>query len=223
MGLPSPSFLRPGPPPDDLLMVVRGGTRTLSDAHLTNQVGDCWERYQFFGVSVFGVPGDDLVALSRAVRAIRIRPVIRVTRCGALRSAGFEVMPAFPNPFHSSVVRPMPRRRRLSSCVTASGRPSRIRATTSVVGARSGIENGGCLGRSRAYHRICRVAPMVEPCQIARFRAWPRQSRRRRCGAMDGASGERVAVDLWGDLRGNAGVKQRRARRGRRGCRGRCR
>jgi len=88
-------------------MVVRGGTRTLSDAHLTNQVGDCWERYQFFGVSVFGVPGDDLVALSRAVRAIRIRPVIRVTRCGALRSAGFEVMPAFPNPFHSSVVRPI--------------------------------------------------------------------------------------------------------------------
>ena len=79
---------------------------TLSDAHLANQVGDCWERYQFFGVSVFGAPEDDLVALSRAVRAIRIRPVVRVARCGTLRSAGFEVMPTFPNPFHFSVVLP---------------------------------------------------------------------------------------------------------------------
>jgi hypothetical protein len=106
MRLPSQSLLRAGPPPDDLLMVVRGGTRTLSDAHLTNQVGDCWQRHQFFGVSVFGAPGDDLVALSRAVRAIRIRPVVRVTRCGVLRSAGLEVMPTFPNPHHYSVVLP---------------------------------------------------------------------------------------------------------------------
>jgi hypothetical protein len=83
-------------------MVVRDGIRTLSDAHLTNQVADCWERHQFFGVSVFGTPDDDLVALSRSVRAIRIRPVVRVARCGALRSAGFEVMPTFPNPFHYS-------------------------------------------------------------------------------------------------------------------------
>jgi hypothetical protein len=87
-------------------MVVRGGTRTVSDAHLGNQVGDCWERHRFFGVSVFGAPDDDLVALGRAVRAIRIRPVVRVTRCGTLRSAGFEVAATFPNPFHYSVVLP---------------------------------------------------------------------------------------------------------------------
>jgi hypothetical protein len=61
---------------------------------------------RFFGVSVFGAPDDDLVALSRSVRAIRVRPVMRVTRCGALRSAGFEVMPTFPNLFHFSVVLP---------------------------------------------------------------------------------------------------------------------
>jgi hypothetical protein len=47
-----------------------------------------------------------LVALSRSVRAIRIRPVVRVARCGDLRSAGFEVLPTFPNPFHYSVVLP---------------------------------------------------------------------------------------------------------------------
>lgn len=106
MRLPLSELLRTEPPPDDLLLVVRGGTTTLSDAHLANQVGDCWERYLFFGVSVFGAPGDDLVALSHAVRAIRIRPVVRMARCGVLRSAGFEVMPTFPNPYHFSVILP---------------------------------------------------------------------------------------------------------------------
>lgn len=106
MRLPPPEVLRPEPLPDNLLLVVRGGVRTLSDAHLANQVGDCWERHQFFGISVFGAPDDDLVAVSAAVRAIRIRSVIRVARCAALRAAGFDVMPTFPNPWHFSVVLP---------------------------------------------------------------------------------------------------------------------
>lgn len=104
MRLPADDVLRSEPPPDDLLLVVRGGVTTLSDAHLANQVGDCWERHQFFGVSVFGARDDNLVAVSDAVRAIRIRPVVRVARCAALRAAGFEVMPTFTNPWHFSVV-----------------------------------------------------------------------------------------------------------------------
>lgn len=106
MQLPPTDVLRPEPPPDDLLLVVRGGTVTLSDAHLANQVSDCWERHRFFGVSVFGALNDDLGVLSREVRAIRIRPVVRAARCGSLRSAGFEVLPTFPNPYHFSVVLP---------------------------------------------------------------------------------------------------------------------
>jgi len=106
MRLPPEELLRSEPSPDDLMLVVRGGTRSLDDTHLANQVGDCWERHHFFGVSVFGAPDDDLVALSRAVRAIRIRPVVRVARCRALRAAGFAVMPTFPNPHHFSVVLP---------------------------------------------------------------------------------------------------------------------
>ena len=106
MRLPPDDVLRPDPPPDDLLLVVRGGAKTLSDLHLANQTGDCWERYQFFGVSVFGAPDDDLVAVSAAVRAIRIRPVVRVARCAALRAAGFEVTPTFSNPWHFSIVLP---------------------------------------------------------------------------------------------------------------------
>src|SRR5688500_4233452 len=101
MQLPSPNLLRPEPPPDNLLLVVRGGTVTLSDAHLANQVSDCWERPRFFGV-----PDDDLASLSREVRAIRVRAVVRVARVGSLRLAGFEVMPTFPNPYHFSVVLP---------------------------------------------------------------------------------------------------------------------
>lgn len=106
MRLPPADVLRDDPPPDDLLLVVRGGVTTLSDAHLANQVGDCWDRRGFFGVSVFGAPGDDLAAVSEAVRAIRVRPVVRVARCGALRAAGIEVLPIFANPWHFSVVLP---------------------------------------------------------------------------------------------------------------------
>jgi hypothetical protein len=104
MRLPPAEIRRAEPPPDDLLLVVRGGVSTLGDAHLANQVADCWERYRFFGVSVFGAPDDDLVAVSAAVRAIRIRPLVRLARCGGLREAGFEVMPTFTNPWHFSVV-----------------------------------------------------------------------------------------------------------------------
>ena len=106
MRLPPTDILRSELPPDDLLLVVRGGVRTLSDAHLANSVADCWERHRFFGVSVFGAPHDDLVAVSAAVRAIRIRALVRVARCAALRAAGFEVMPTFSNSWHYSIVLP---------------------------------------------------------------------------------------------------------------------
>lgn len=106
MRLPPEHIRRAEPPPDDLLLVVRGGISTLSDVHLANQVSDCWDRHGFFGVSVFGAPNDDLGAVSRAVRAIRVRAIVRIARCGALRAAGFEIVPTFSNPWHFSVVLP---------------------------------------------------------------------------------------------------------------------
>lgn len=106
MRLPPADVLRDEAPPDDLLLVVRGGVTTLSDAHLANQVGDCWDRHGFFGVSVFGAFGDDLTAVSEAVRAIRVRPLVRVARCRVLRAAAFEVLPTFTNPWHFSVILP---------------------------------------------------------------------------------------------------------------------
>jgi hypothetical protein len=65
--LPPAEIVRDGPPPDAQLLVVRGGRNSLSDANLERASGDCWEQHGFFGISVFGAPGGDFVALSGAV------------------------------------------------------------------------------------------------------------------------------------------------------------
>jgi hypothetical protein len=84
MRLPSSELLRETPPPELLLLVVRGGEHSLAGAVLEGTTGDCWSRHLFFGVSVFGVPGADLVALSLSGPAIRRMPVLRSTRGGDL-------------------------------------------------------------------------------------------------------------------------------------------
>jgi hypothetical protein len=103
---PPPEVLRAGATPDDALMVVRGGRNSLDDVHLDRAVADCWERFGFFAISVFGVPGGDLAVLSKRVAQIRRRAEIRVARCGDLRAAGFGVAATFTNPVHFSVVLP---------------------------------------------------------------------------------------------------------------------
>lgn len=104
MRLPPPSIIRAEALPDDLLLVVRGGRNSLSNAVLERAATDTWERHRFFGVSVFGAPGDDLADLSRREPAIRRREQVRVARVGVLRRSGFEVVATFPNPAHYSVV-----------------------------------------------------------------------------------------------------------------------
>lgn len=104
--LPPVSVLRDEAPVDDLLLVVRGGLNGLSDVVLDRSVADCWDEHGFFGVSVFAAPGDDLVMLSRANPAIRIRRQVRVARVGGLRAAGFEVAATFSRPDQYSVVLP---------------------------------------------------------------------------------------------------------------------
>jgi hypothetical protein len=101
--LPPPEIVRAESPPSELLLVVRGGRDSLSDANLERATTDTWAQYRFFGISVFGAPEDDLVALSLRVEAIRRRPEVRVARVGALRVAGFEVVPTFTNPAHFSI------------------------------------------------------------------------------------------------------------------------
>jgi hypothetical protein len=102
--LPPPGIVREGPPPDDLLIVVRGGRESLSDAILEPATTDSWEAHRFFGFSVFGAPDDDLVGLSAREPAIRRRAEVRVARVAVLRAGGFEVVATFGNPAHYSVV-----------------------------------------------------------------------------------------------------------------------
>ena len=85
---------------------MRGGLNSLNDSNLERATGDCWEDYEFFGISVFGAQDDDLVALSGIVSQIRRRRELRVARCGELRTSGFEVAATFSNPLHFSVVLP---------------------------------------------------------------------------------------------------------------------
>lgn len=104
--LPPRHLLRDEAPPDDLLLVVRGGTNGLSDVVLDRTVADCWEEHRFFGLSVFAAPGDDLIALSLTNPAVALRRQLRTARVGPLRAAGFEVAATFARPDHYSIVLP---------------------------------------------------------------------------------------------------------------------
>ena len=106
MRMPPPEALRDEEPPDDLLLVVRGGANSLSDAVLDRSTSVCWEKYEFFGVSVFAAPEDDLVALSEANLAIRRRRQVRTHVAALFVRQVFEVAATFTNPGHYSVVLP---------------------------------------------------------------------------------------------------------------------
>lgn len=104
--MPPDHILRDEPPPGNQLLVIRGGRDSLSDVNLERSLADCWDEHGFFGVSVFGAPGDDLVTLSEEERQIRRRRQVRLARCGDLRAAGLEVAATFTNPRHFSIVLP---------------------------------------------------------------------------------------------------------------------
>lgn len=103
---PSRGILRAEPPPDDVVVVIRGGERSLEDAALDRALSDCWDAHGFFGLSVFADPSNaDIAHLARRTSLIR-RRVVRVAVVERLREAGFEVMPTFANPYHFSIVVP---------------------------------------------------------------------------------------------------------------------
>jgi hypothetical protein len=104
--MPRPSLVRSGSPPDDLVVVVRGGERSLDDALLERSLSDCWDAHGFFGLSVFADSnGDGLRELARSTPLVR-RRVLRLAVVGRLRETGFEVVATFTNQRHFSVVVP---------------------------------------------------------------------------------------------------------------------
>lgn len=106
MLIPPSSILRAEPPPDNVVVVIRGGEHSLDDAVLDRAVGDCWDAHGFFGMSVFADPaGNDIGELAGRTPLVR-RRVLRTALVGRLREADFEVMPTFANRYHFSIVMP---------------------------------------------------------------------------------------------------------------------
>ncbi|HVE46554.1 MAG TPA: hypothetical protein VNA57_07385 [Acidimicrobiales bacterium] len=106
MLMPPAGILRAEPPPDNVVVVIRGGERSLDDAVLDRTVGDCWAAHGFFGLSVFADPANsDIGELARRTPLVR-RPVVRTALVGRVREAGFEVMPTFSSSYHFSIVLP---------------------------------------------------------------------------------------------------------------------
>lgn len=106
MQLPPLEIIRSQAPPDDTLLVVRGGERSLEDAVLDRTVGDCWDAHGFFGLSVFAdASSGDIVKLAQRTPLAR-RRLIRTALAGNLRQSGFEVVATFKNPYHFSIVLP---------------------------------------------------------------------------------------------------------------------
>jgi hypothetical protein len=69
--------------------VLRGGARSLDSELVLRACGLTRERWGFDGISAFEVPNGDLLALSRRLRAVAERPVIRTAKAGELRRRGF--------------------------------------------------------------------------------------------------------------------------------------
>ncbi|MGQ0431531.1 MAG: hypothetical protein ACT452_03875 [Microthrixaceae bacterium] len=106
MLIPPASILRAEPPPDDMVVVIRGGERSLEDAALDRALSDCWDAHGFFGLSVFADPTSaDIANLARRTPLGR-RRVVRIAVVGRLRESGFEVLPTFANRYHFSIVVP---------------------------------------------------------------------------------------------------------------------
>lgn len=102
--MPREHLVRGEEPPDELVVVVRGGERGLDDALLERAVSDCWDAHGFFGLSVFADSGGGaLLDLARSTPLVR-RRVVRLAVVARLREAGFEVVATFTNRYHFSVV-----------------------------------------------------------------------------------------------------------------------
>ena len=93
-----PLVLRDEDPPDDAVILVRGGVLSPDSVHRT--VERCRREYGFLGLSVYGAIGMTVAELVIAVPQIgptRYRQV-RLSTFGAVRSAGFPVWPTNQHP-----------------------------------------------------------------------------------------------------------------------------
>jgi hypothetical protein len=97
--------LRDEEPPDEAIVVVRGGLHSLDAEKVIQVCEDSFVDFGFYGLSVFAAFDGDVEALCLRLDRLRSPGTIWVASCGRLRAAGFELAATDAAP-HFDVVLP---------------------------------------------------------------------------------------------------------------------
>ncbi len=100
-----PPELRDEQPPDDAVVVIRGGLHSLDFEKIIEVCEDSFADFGFYGLSVFAALDGDVEALCSRLDRLRSPRAIWVASCGVLRAAGFELAATDASP-HFDVVLP---------------------------------------------------------------------------------------------------------------------
>lgn len=121
--------LRNDEPPDDAVVVIRGGLHSLDIEKVIEVCEDSFADFGFYGLSVFAALDGDVEALCLSLERLRSPGTIWVATCGRLRAAGFSLAATDTSP-HFDVVLPSVDRstvEHLRACFESRGNPARQR------------------------------------------------------------------------------------------------
>ena len=121
--------IRDEEPPDDAVVVIRGGLHSLDVEKVIEVCEDSFVDFGFYGLSVFAALDGDVEALCLRLERLRSPGVVWVANCGTLRAAGFELVATDASP-HFDVVLPSLDRDIVNSvraCFEARDNPARKR------------------------------------------------------------------------------------------------
>ena len=124
-----PPVLRDEDPPDDAVVVIRGGLHSLDAEKVIAVCEDSFDDFGFYGLSVFAAIDGDVEALCLALERFRSPGTIWVATCGRLRAAGFSLAATDASP-HFDVVLPSLDRTTVDAvraCFEASDNPAKHR------------------------------------------------------------------------------------------------
>ena len=124
-----PPDLRGEEPPDDAVVVIRGGLHSLDAEKVIAVCEDSFDDFGFYGLSVFAALDGDVEALCLALERFRSPGTIWVATCGRLRAAGFSLAATDASP-HFDVVLPALDRSTVDAvraCFEARNNPARHR------------------------------------------------------------------------------------------------
>ena len=83
--------MRDEKPPDDAVVVIRGGLHSLDREKVIAVWEDSFDDFGIYGLSVFAALDGDVEALCLALERFRNPGAIWVATCGRLRAAGFSL------------------------------------------------------------------------------------------------------------------------------------